>query len=152
MRVPSRAEILGATADKQGVASALNDTVRELGGAIGVALLGSVLNGGYRANMASTAEALPPALRGPVEDGIGSALAVSSQLGADGAQVADAARHAFVDGWQSSMWVGVAMAAVAVLFIAWRAPRRSDATEIGTIGNVDAVDVDVLLEPIAAGH
>ena len=36
--------------EKQGVASALNDTVRELGGALGIALLGSVLNGAYRSS------------------------------------------------------------------------------------------------------
>ena len=35
-------------ADKQGVASALNDTSREVGGALGVALLGSILSSGYR--------------------------------------------------------------------------------------------------------
>ena len=38
-------------AEKQGVASALNDTVREFGGAIGIALLGSVLNSGYRSGV-----------------------------------------------------------------------------------------------------
>ena len=34
--------------DKQGVASALNDTVRELGGAVGIAMLGSLVSAGYR--------------------------------------------------------------------------------------------------------
>ena len=37
--------------EKQGVASALNDTVREVGGAVGIALLGSVLNSGYRSGV-----------------------------------------------------------------------------------------------------
>ena len=42
---PSTTSITGALpVEKQGVASALNDTVREFGGALGVALLGSVLN------------------------------------------------------------------------------------------------------------
>jgi hypothetical protein len=46
---PSTTAITGALPeDAQGVASALNDTTRELGGAIGVALLGSLLNSGHR--------------------------------------------------------------------------------------------------------
>ena len=59
---PSTTSITGALpAEKQGVASALNDTVRELGGAFGVALLGSVLNSGYQSGVASAAESLPAA-------------------------------------------------------------------------------------------
>ena len=84
--------------EKQGVASALNDTVREVGGALGVALLGSVLSSGYQSSISSTAEQLPAALRQPVEDGIGTALAVSPQLGDDATTVVNAARQAFVDG------------------------------------------------------
>ena len=41
--------------EKQGVASALNDTVREVGGAVGIALLGSVLNSGYRSGVSNVA-------------------------------------------------------------------------------------------------
>jgi MFS family permease len=109
--------------EKQGVASALNDTVRELGGALGVALLGSVLNSAYRSNVASAAEALPDGMQEPVEAGIGSALAVSSQLGEAGQTVASAARNAFVDGWQVSMWVGVGLAAIAFVYVLVRGPR-----------------------------
>lgn len=115
--------------EKQGVASALNDTVRELGGALGVALLGSVLNSGYRDSIATTAAALPTELREPVSDGIGSAFGAAAQMGPDGAAVIDAARHAFVDGWRSSMWVGVAIASIAVVVLLVRGPVADPAED-----------------------
>ena len=40
---------------KQGVASAVNDLSRELGGVLGIAVLGSVLNAGYRYDLADAA-------------------------------------------------------------------------------------------------
>jgi EmrB/QacA subfamily drug resistance transporter len=109
--------------EKQGVASALNDTVRELGGAVGIALLGSVLNSAYRSNVTPATDALPPELAEPVREGIGGALAVGGQLGQDGAPIVDAARTAFVDGWHTSMWVGVAMAIGLWTFLIVRAPK-----------------------------
>ncbi|MEM7023445.1 MAG: MFS transporter [Pseudomonadota bacterium] len=108
--------------EKQGVASALNDTSREVGGAVGIALLGSILSAGYRSSVESVTEGLPDELAEPVEEGIGGALAVSEQLGADGEVVIAAARSAFVDGWVQSMWVAAAMAAVALAYVIVRGP------------------------------
>jgi EmrB/QacA subfamily drug resistance transporter len=119
--------------EKQGVASALNDTVREIGGAVGVALLGSVLNSAYRTNVASATEGLPPELAEPVRDGIGGALAVSGQLGADGAPIAAAAREAFVDGWHSSMWMGFGIAIALWAFLVVRGPRAAHAVAPVTV-------------------
>ena len=63
--------------EKQGVASALNDTVRELGGAVGIALLGSLVNAGYRSSVSSATAGLAPDVAHQVEDGIGSAFAAA---------------------------------------------------------------------------
>lgn len=49
--------------DKQGVASALNDTAREMGAALGIALFGSILNAQYRANITDAAAPCPRARR-----------------------------------------------------------------------------------------
>jgi len=129
--------------EHQGVASALNDTVREFGGAVGIALLGSVLNAGYRASVSASTSGLSPELAHRVEDGIGSAYAAAGELGAQGPQVLDAARHALVDGWQLSMWAGVAMAVAAFMFLAVRGParRRTDQHPV-----VDAFVVDPPIE------
>ena len=127
---PSTTAITGSLPeDHQGVASALNDTVREFGGAVGIALLGSILNAGYRSSVASATGNLTPELAHQVEDGIGSAYAAAGELGEQGASVLHAAREALVDGWRLSMWVGVAMAAATLAVILWRAPRREQETQ-----------------------
>lgn len=128
-------------ADKQGVASALNDTVRELGGALGVALLGSVLNSSYGASVAPAADALPPELAEATREGIGGALGVAATLGPDGAGVATAARQAFMDGWQTSMFVGVALASVAFTYVLVRGPRP-EAVPAEAVGEEVPVLVD----------
>ena len=97
-------------ADKQGVASALNDTVREFGAALGVALLGSVLAAGYASSIESTTNQLPEPLAEPVGEGIGQAMAVSAQLGPEGAPIAEAATAAFLDGWALSMTIASVLA------------------------------------------
>jgi EmrB/QacA subfamily drug resistance transporter len=110
--------------EHQGVASALNDTVREFGGAVGIALLGSVLNAGYRSSVSASTGELPPDLAHRVEEGIGSAFAAADELGAQAPAVLGAARQALVDGWQLSMWVGVVMAAAVFGYVLVRGPRR----------------------------
>jgi EmrB/QacA subfamily drug resistance transporter len=112
--------------DKQGVASALNDTVRELGGAIGIALLGSLVGAGYRASISDATTGLSPQLAHRVEEGIGSAFGAATDLGADAPAVLNAARDALVDGWRLSMWVGVGIAAIAFVFLLARGPRPAD--------------------------
>jgi EmrB/QacA subfamily drug resistance transporter len=52
--------VLSLPIDKAGVGSAVNDTTREVGGAVGIAVLGSILNAHYRNGMASAISALPP--------------------------------------------------------------------------------------------
>jgi MFS family permease len=136
--------------DKQGVASALNDTVRELGGAVGVALLGSVVSAGYRASVSDATTSLPPELAHRVEEGIGSAYATAPELGASGPSVLDAAREALVDGWRISMWVGVALASTTLVYLAIWGPRRTDPGVVADPAGLDGLRPDpVLAEPLA---
>ncbi|GAB1819038.1 MFS transporter [Herbidospora sp. RD11066] len=101
--------------ERQGVASALNDVTRELGTALGVALLGAVLTSGYRGAIDSRLDAAPEAVRA----GIANALAV-----ADG-PTAQAAKEAFVDGWRQSMWSGAVVMAILFVYVIARASLRS---------------------------
>ena len=113
--------------EEQGVASALNDTVREFGGAIGIALLGSGMAAGYSASVSDATAGLPEEAAAAVEEGIGGAVVVAGQLGSDGASVMQAAREAFIDGWQLSMWISAGLAlSVAVLTALWTPARRSE--------------------------
>lgn len=117
--------------EEQGVASALNDTVRELGTAVGVALIGSVLSATYSSSVADAAATLPPEAGHAVEEGIGGAVAVSAQMGPQGEGLLDAARGAFVDGWTASMWLSAGLAiAIAVFTFAWMPGRRDEARDL----------------------
>jgi EmrB/QacA subfamily drug resistance transporter len=113
-------------AEHQGVASALNDTVRELGGALGVALLGSLLNAGYRSGVTDAAAGLPSEAARSIEDGIGPALSVAGRLGSGGDVLADTARAAFVDAWATAMWAGVVIAGLALAWVVFRGPTRDE--------------------------
>ncbi|MCU1503422.1 MAG: putative drug resistance transporter [Ilumatobacteraceae bacterium] len=115
--------------EKQGVASALNDASRELGGAVGIALLGSVLTAGYRSAIQPALAGLPTELAHPASEGIGTALAVAARAGDQGPAIVDAAKHAFVDGWTQSMWLGVAMAAAALVYVIVRGPLPSTTSQ-----------------------
>lgn len=101
-------------ADKQGVASALNDTTRELGGALGVALLGSILSAGYRSSVRDSLAGLPPELVDRASDGIGMAMAIAPKAGDNAARVVEAAQNGLVAGWTHAMWVGVVIALVPI--------------------------------------
>jgi EmrB/QacA subfamily drug resistance transporter len=110
-------------ADKQGVASALNDTSREVGGALGVALLGSILSSGYKSSIEPSLAGLPDEIAHPASEGIGGALGAAAGAGERAPALIDAAQHAFVDGWIQSMWVGVVMIGVAFAYVLVRGPR-----------------------------
>ena len=84
---------------KAGVGSAINDTTREVGGALGIAVLGSMLQTSYRASLDPHLAGLPAEAASTAQEGIGSALQVAARLPASaGAGLADAARDAFVHG------------------------------------------------------
>ncbi len=134
---PATTAITGSLpAEKQGVASALNDTVREFGASIGIALIGSVLTAGYSSSIADTTDRLPDELAEPVEEGIGPALAVAGELGEDGQGLVVAARDAFLDGWGSAMGVATVVAVVAGV-AAWGIFRSRPTDDAGADAPAD---------------
>ncbi|GLY44571.1 MFS transporter [Amycolatopsis sp. NBRC 101858] len=92
-----------------GVASAVNDATREVGAALGIALVGSVLSAGYTDSVRSATAALAPPAREAAEGSLAGALAVAA--GPGGANLAASARAAFAHGMGISM---LALAAVVV--------------------------------------
>jgi EmrB/QacA subfamily drug resistance transporter len=99
---------------KAGVGSAVNDTTRELGGALGVAVLGSVLTSVYKSNLHVEALHLLPAQAAQATASLGGALGVQ-HLG----PVAEAAKSAFMDGMSAAAIAGAVVTALATL-LAWR--------------------------------
>jgi hypothetical protein len=98
-----------------------------LGGAIGVALIGSVMAAGYRSGIAERAAALPGEQGHVVTEGIGGALATAPQLNpsAGSSLIADA-QHAFLGGWSSAMFLAAGVSLVAAIAAALLIPRRTD--------------------------
>ena len=105
----------------QGVGSAVNDLARELGGALGIAVLGSLLTATYRHRLT-----LPPGLPAALAERARSSPGAAAFLGGP---IAGSARHAFVDGMHvaligSAATTFVAAAAVALILRPGREQRR----------------------------
>ena len=94
---------------KQGVASAVNDTARELGGAFGIAMVGSAFNIGYRGEIDARLGSVPAEVAEGAKESPAIALDASRALGDAGTALADAAREAFMVGMRWSVVLGAAM-------------------------------------------
>ena len=138
-------------ADKQGVASALNDTVREFGRRFGIALIGSVLQAGYASNVADATGNLSPELAHRVEEGIGSAAQAAPELGDQAVPVLNAAKDAFVDGWVGAMWISVVIAVAAGVFVLARGPKKGAETTVIETGE-QVVVPDAMFVGVSAGE
>jgi EmrB/QacA subfamily drug resistance transporter len=89
---------------KAGVGSAVNDTTRELGGALGVAVLGSLLASKFTAALPASVGQLPAAAQAAVKSSLGGALGVAQSLPPEvGRPLAAAAQKAYVDGMSISL-------------------------------------------------
>jgi EmrB/QacA subfamily drug resistance transporter len=110
--------------DKQGVASAVNDTTREVGAAIGIAVAGSVLAAQYNNVLAPKLSAFPAQVRDSALDSLAHALAVADQMGPQGARLADLAVSSFIQSMDLSLLVLSASLAVAAGFVAIWSPGR----------------------------
>ena len=129
---PSTASIMASMPPgKAGVGSAVNDTTRELGGAIGVAVLGSITISSYSSSLVSAAPDVPPRALEAASESVGAAAQIGSELGPSGAALATAANQAFTDAMGLSFMVGAAVALVAAALV-WRylPSRVEDGAEI----------------------
>jgi EmrB/QacA subfamily drug resistance transporter len=101
--------------EKAGVGSAVGNTIRQVGGALGVAMLGSVLSAVYRSAIADQVSGLPAAAREVAEKSVAGTYAVAAHAGPAGGQLVTSANNAFVDAMH---YAAVGSAAVAVLAVA----------------------------------
>ncbi len=122
---------------RAGVGSAINDTTRQTGGALGVAVLGSIFAFQYH-RVIDTTTGVSAAVLHHARDSIGRSLDEAQKLGGSaGAHLTEAAQHAFV----SSMRITFGVAAVVVLFAALVAARflPPRAADVGTETLADEV-------------
>lgn len=152
---PATDSVMGAVPkDNAGVGSAVNDTTRQVGGALGVAVLGSLLATHYSDGMRGPSSALPAEVAAVTRDSVGAALEVAAQLTDPAAALAlvNAARLAFIDAMDSTLVIGMGVtlvgAAIALLFLPARAaneevtPVPADATD-----EVEAPEEEPVLIP-----
>jgi EmrB/QacA subfamily drug resistance transporter len=131
---PATESIMGSLPRaKAGVGSAVNDTTRQVGGALGVAIVGSVMSSLYRGDMTEVVRrsALEGGAADAVRSSLGGALEVARQLPADaGAALARTAREAFVSGMHRGVLVAAAAALIgAVVTAVWLPARAHDHVE-----------------------
>jgi hypothetical protein len=119
---PATNAILGSLPRaKQGVASAVNDTARELGSAFGIAILGSAFNSGYRGRIAGSLQGLPDSVASVARSAPAGAFAVAQQqTGAARQSLTFAARDAFMTGSRAAMFIGAALLLVGAAYVALR--------------------------------
>jgi EmrB/QacA subfamily drug resistance transporter len=110
--------------ERAGVGSAISNTFRQVGGALGVAILGSVLSAVYRGQVSSALAGLPGPARDVAAESISGAYGVASHAGAAGPALIAAADRAFVVAmhWAAGGSAIVAVAAI-VTVVLWM-PRR----------------------------
>lgn len=107
---------------KQGVASAVNDTAREVGVALGIAVLGSAFNAGYRHDIGDYARTLPAGVAGHVRDSPATALGAARQAGPNAQDIVAAAHHAFTSGMRWAVLLGAALLTATAVYTWFKAP------------------------------
>ena len=108
--------------------SAVNDTTREFGGTLGVAIIGSVFASIYSSQVAESLKALRigPALSSTIESSVGAGLSIASQLPPTvGAQVQLAIQDSFISGMSRGSMVAAGVALVGSLIVLRYLPART---------------------------
>jgi hypothetical protein len=113
---------------RAGVGSAMNDTTRQVGGALGVAVLGSILASSYGAAIQPALRDAPPPLAQAASDSIGAAATIAAQLGPQGQGLLEVARSAFLQGMGDAVQVGAGVAAFAALLVLLLLPAPATAS------------------------
>ncbi|HUS61232.1 MAG TPA: DHA2 family efflux MFS transporter permease subunit [Acidimicrobiales bacterium] len=109
--------------ERAGVGSAMNDTTRQMGGAVGIAVLGSILATRYSSVLTSS---LPAGLRSRLGDSVGEATSVAHARlhGATAARVIEAAHHAYLSGMRVAMLGAASVVLLAVVPVVLWLPAR----------------------------
>ncbi|MCU1457843.1 MAG: multidrug transporter, partial [Actinomycetia bacterium] len=147
MSPATNAIIASLPLDKQGVASAVNDTSRELGAAFGVAILGSAFNIGYRRNIDSHLSGYGPAVVKQAREAPAIAIQLAHRL-PNGSVLLEDARNAFVFGMRVSIGLGVVLLLAGASFVWVRGASRVEQIREDELD--EDFDLEIDLVPDAA--
>ncbi|MGW2561811.1 DHA2 family efflux MFS transporter permease subunit [Streptomyces sp. NPDC001514] len=113
--------------EKAGVASAINNTFRQIGGALGVAVLGSILSATYRTGIEPTLDAtaaVPAEAKGAAGESLEATLSVVEKLGPSGDVLIGPAYHAFIVAMHLASLAAATVTVVGALVVARYLPGR----------------------------
>lgn len=126
---PATESIMGSLhVDKAGIGSAINDTTRELGGTLGVAIIGSVFSSLYvgALNVAGGVFAqLPPETQDLTKESVAAAGIVARELGADAPAFLNQVNDAFLSGLGAACFVAAGVAFAGAVFASRFLPARA---------------------------
>jgi EmrB/QacA subfamily drug resistance transporter len=137
---PATTAIVGSLPpSKQGVASAVNDTAREVGGALGIAVLGSAFNTAYRDGISDHVGDLSAGDATAAREAPAMSFDIADRLGDGGHGLLAATQDAFGSGLRAAVLISAALFAGAALYTWW---RGQDPTPHPTSAeNDDALDL-----------
>jgi EmrB/QacA subfamily drug resistance transporter len=128
--------------ERAGVGSAVNDTVQQVGTALSVAVLGSVLTAAYRS-------AMPADVTAEARSSIGDALRIAAQTG--DATLAELARNSFVDAISVTSLIGVAGGiAAATVAVSVLRPQPKPPLTPGATTDPHTADASGVTDPASA--
>ena len=109
------------SAERSGAGSALIQALRQVGGTIGVAVLGTVLSSGYRARLDT--RDLPAGTAGTVRQSVSAGVATAERLGLH--PLLDSVRGAFVHGMDMMLVASAGLAGLGALLAIVLLPKRT---------------------------
>jgi DHA2 family multidrug resistance protein-like MFS transporter len=110
--------------ERAGSGSAVNNTFRQVSGALGVAVLGSLLSTRYRSGIDEHLEGLPSGAREAAGESIEATLAVAEKLGPAGRALIGPANEAFLDAMHLTALSSAAVALIGAVVVALFLPGR----------------------------
>lgn len=143
--VPATTSIMASVPQANaGVGSAINDTTRELGGALGVAVMGSLLASQYVGGLDEVLAQIPPVAAAQARSSLGAALTVAQTVGGEAGQALGlAARVSFTDAMALALRVAAGVALVAGLLVGRFLPGRVERPQPATAPSLEAAPVTV---------
>jgi MFS family permease len=131
---PATESIMGSLPlTRAGVGSAVNDATRQVGGAVGVAVIGSVFSSiyGSRIVAALRGKPVPASVVAAAKSSLGAALQAAGHFpGTAGRVFANLAKTAFIDGFHSGVYVGAAGAAIGIIAVLIWLPAHARADDV----------------------
>jgi EmrB/QacA subfamily drug resistance transporter len=156
MMAPATESIMGSLPPaKAGVGSAMNDTTRQMGGALGVAIIGSVFASVYRPGLTEqfTAAGVPAESVAIARDSIAGAMEIGARVpGQLGQDLVYAAKSQFVDGMSTALHVGIVAVLIGALIVFAFLPARArdvregEATPLDGLASLGYAEAESVLE------